>query len=102
MADFEQTVRAIDVDMDWGFPPGSTAEDLRRRTLASPEGAEMLHWHVFDFHLLRQLFECLNYEVIATDLIHPMHQIIVGVKRPRQDPNAHEHPPPPNPRGVTP
>ena len=81
MVDFEQTVRAIDMDMDYGFPPGSSADDLRRRTLETPEGMEMLHWHLFDFHLLTQLFHCLNYNIVAMDLLHPFHQVIVGVKQ---------------------
>ena len=81
MVDFEQTVRAIDLTMDWGFPPGSQASDLRHRTLESPEGREMLHWHVFDFHLLQQLFECLNYDVLLMDLVAPFHQVIIGAKR---------------------
>ena len=77
----EQTLRAIDVSLDWGFPPGSGSAALRNRTLASPEGREMLHWHVFDFHLLSQLFGCLDFDVLAMDLIEPFHQIIVGAKR---------------------
>ena len=80
LVDFEQTVRAIDLALDWGFPPGAQASDLRRRTLASPQGREQLHWHVFDFHLLRELFACLGYRVLAMDLLAPFHQIIVGVK----------------------
>ena len=80
MADFEQTVRAIDITLDFGFPPGSTNNDLRRRTLSSPEGMEMLHWHVFDLSLLRELYNCLNYRIIAMDLLEPFHQVIVGVK----------------------
>ena len=80
-ADLEQVVRTIDLARDWGFPPGATADDLRARTLASPEGAEMLHWHVFDFHLLKELYACLNYDVVAMDLVAPFHQIVVGVKR---------------------
>ena len=71
----------MDLTKDWGFPPGSTAEDLRARTLGSPEGMEMLHWHVFDFHLLAELMRCFDYEVIAMDLLAPFHQLVVGVKR---------------------
>lgn len=82
MSDFEQTVRAIDMDRDYGFPPGSNFEDLRRRTLGSPEGSEMLHYHVFDLHLLKQLLKCLDYDLVAADLLYPFHQIIVGTKKP--------------------
>ena len=83
LVDFEQTVRSIDLTMDWGFEPGSSSEDLRRRTVASPEGKEMLHWHVFDFHVLGQLFECLNYRIVTMDLLAPFHQVVVGIKGPR-------------------
>ena len=79
-ADLEQTLRTIDLSLDWGFPPDSTHDALRNRTLGSPEGREMLHWHTFDFHLLAQLFGCLNYEILGMDLIVPFHQIIVGRK----------------------
>ena len=81
MSDFEQTVRSIDVTRDWGFPPGSGANELRERTLASAQGMQMLHWHVFDFHLLKELYECLNYDVVVLDLLRPFHQVIVGTKR---------------------
>ncbi|KAJ8611386.1 hypothetical protein CTAYLR_006502 [Chrysophaeum taylorii] len=79
-SDFEQTVRSIDMSMDYGFAPGSTFEALRERTLGSAEGREMLHYHVFDFHLLQQVFYCLNYDVVAMDLLYPFHQVIVGTK----------------------
>ena len=81
MVDFEQTVRSVDVARDWGFPPGSGAAELRARTLASEQGMQMLHWHVFDFHLLSELYRCLDYDVVAMDLLTPFHQVIVGVKR---------------------
>ena len=81
MVDFEQSVRSIDVTRDWGFPPGSGANELRERTLASEKGMQMLHWHVFDFHLLKELYECLNYDVVVLDLLRPFHQVIVGTKR---------------------
>lgn len=81
MVDFEQTVAAIDVARDWGFPPGSGAAELKARTLGSKEGMQMLHWHVFDFHLLSELYRCLDYDVVAMDLLTPFHQVIVGVKR---------------------
>ena len=42
---------------------------------------QMLHWHVFDFHLLKELYECLNYDVVVLDLLRPFHQVIVGTKR---------------------
>ena len=81
MSDFEQSIRSIDVTRDWGFPPGSGANELRERTLASEKGMQMLHWHVFDFHLLKELYECLNYDVVVLDLLRPFHQVIVGTKR---------------------
>tara|TARA_B100000683_G_scaffold241795_1_gene250101 strand:+ start:92 stop:949 length:858 start_codon:yes stop_codon:yes gene_type:complete len=81
MVDFEQSVRSIDVTRDWGFPPGSGAAELRERTLSSEKGMQMLHWHVFDFHLLKELYECLNYDVVVLDLLRPFHQVIVGTKR---------------------
>ena len=51
--------------------------------VATPEGKEMLHWHVFDFHVLGQLFECLNYRIVTMDLLAPFHQVVVGIKGPR-------------------
>lgn len=80
MSDFEQTVRSIDMSLDYGFPPGSTFEALRQRTLGSLEGREMLHYHVFDFDLLKQLLYCLNYKLVTMDLLYPFHQVVVGTK----------------------
>ncbi|KAJ1462837.1 hypothetical protein M885DRAFT_504227 [Pelagophyceae sp. CCMP2097] len=80
MEGFEQTVRAMDMKMDHGFPPGSDHQALRERTLNSPLGMQMLHWHVFDFALIRNLLDCLGYEIIAMDLIRPFHQVVVARK----------------------
>lgn len=40
-----------------------------------------LHHHVFDFELLKQIFEYNNVEIINTSLVKPYHQIILGIKQ---------------------
>lgn len=40
-----------------------------------------LHHHVFDFELLKQIFEYNNVESINTSFIKPYHQIILGIKK---------------------
>uniref|UniRef100_A0A7S3NKV3 Methyltransferase type 11 domain-containing protein n=1 Tax=Aureoumbra lagunensis TaxID=44058 RepID=A0A7S3NKV3_9STRA len=78
--DFEQTIRSMDMTRDYGFPPGSSNDALRERTLGSPRGLEQLHWHVYDLHLLNELFKCLNYSVVSMDILLPFHQVIAGIK----------------------
>jgi SAM-dependent methyltransferase len=38
------------------------------------------HWHVFDLLSLRQLLQCLNYEVLVLDLLFPYHLLAIGRK----------------------
>lgn len=40
-----------------------------------------LHHHVFDFELLKQIFEYNNVESVNTSFIKPCHQIILGIKK---------------------
>lgn len=40
-----------------------------------------LHHHVFDFELLKQIFEYNNVKIINTTFVKPYHQIILGIKK---------------------
>jgi hypothetical protein len=39
-----------------------------------------LHHHVFDFNLLRNIFDYCKIRVIDTGFFEPYHQVIIGVK----------------------
>jgi SAM-dependent methyltransferase len=40
-----------------------------------------LHHHVFDFELLKQIFEYNNVKTVNTTFVKPYHQIILGIKK---------------------
>jgi SAM-dependent methyltransferase len=40
-----------------------------------------LHHHVFDFELLKQIFEYNNIKTVNTTFVKPYHQIILGIKK---------------------
>merc|ERR1719262_2141016 len=78
--EFEPTIRT------WSFEIAghdetsqSLAEARARRTLRNQAcekgGASLLHWYVYDFDLIVQLFECFSYTVQFMGFWPPWHQV---------------------------
>jgi SAM-dependent methyltransferase len=82
--DVEQVARDTDAALYLGLPRGSpeaTAGTLRDKWLYEPGGMGAVHWHVYDFDLLRDIMQrCLGHRVVLMDLVEPYHQFIVTEK----------------------
>lgn len=73
----EEILELHDLNLDI---PAGTIENFKNRSLENYKN-RCLHHHIFDFELLKIIFNYFNIEVINMTFVSPFHQIILGVKQ---------------------
>lgn len=72
-----EILKLHDLSMDL---PAGTIEQFKNRSIENYNN-RCLHHHVFDFKLLKNIFEHYNIKIIEMTFIKPYHQIILGIKQ---------------------
>lgn len=72
-----EILKLHDLSMDL---PAGTIEQFKNRSIENYNN-RCLHHHVFDFKLLKNIFEHFNIKIIDMTFVKPYHQIILGIKQ---------------------
>lgn len=77
MTHLDEILKLHDLSRDLA---AGTQEQLKKRSLENHEN-RCLHHHIFDFELLKNIYNHFHIEIINTTFAKPYHQIILGVKK---------------------